>query len=128
MMLSASYIHDVHERPDIARMKRVYKLYRNGLFRTCHYDEAIKLLQTGEWFDKTNYLPKEEVLDYGQSTTRERICSDQSKTSSEREEPRHEQHQPDLSNSSGKEHAGQTNGPRSSGSEVKKRGRPKVVK
>jgi len=127
MMLSHSYLHDTHERPDIARMKRTYKLYCGGLFKTCRYDEALILLQTGKWFDKTNYLPNEEVLNYEKS--RQRICSNQSETSSEREEPGHQQHQPNLShNCAGTEDAREGNGTGSTRSEVKKRGRPKVVK
>ncbi len=127
MMLSHSYVHDTHERPDIARLKRTYKLYCNGLFKTCRYDEALILLKTGKWFDKTNYLPNEEVLTY--EKPRQRICSDQSKTTSEREEPRHEQHQPNIQNNcSGTEDAREGNGVRPSNGEVKKRGRPKVVK
>lgn len=127
MMLSHSYTHDTHERSDIARLKRVYKLYRNGLFKTCRYDEALTLLQTGKWFDKTNYLPNEEVLTY--EKPRQRICSGQPETTSERQEPRHEQHQPNISmHSTRKEDAREGNGTGSTNGEVKKRGRPKVVK
>lgn len=83
---------------------------------------------TGKWFDKTNYLPNEEVLTY-EEPKRKRICSDQPETSSEREEPRHEQHQPNLShNFSREEDAREGNGARSTNGEVKKRGRPKSIK
>lgn len=127
MMLLHSYTHDTHERADIARLKRTYKLYCGGLFKTCRYDEAIILLQTGKWFDKTNYLPNEEVLTY--EKPRQRICSDQSETTSEREEPRHQQYQPNLSNNcSRKEDAREGDGIGSADGKVKKRGRPKAVK
>lgn len=128
MMLLHSYSYNTHERADIARLKRIYKLYSNGLFKTCNYNEAIKLLMTGKWFDKTNYLPNEEVLTY-EEPKRKRICSDQPETSSEWEEPRHEQHQPNLShNFSREEDAREGNGARSTNGEVKKRGRPKSIK
>jgi hypothetical protein len=127
MMLLHSYLHDTHERPDIARLKRVYKLYCGGLFKTCRYGEAIILLQTGKWFDKTNYLPNEEVLTY--EKPRQWICSGQSEETSEREEPGHQQHNPNIQkHCTGKESGIEGNGVRSTRSEVKKRGRPKVVK
>ncbi len=127
MMLHSYYSFNSNERADIARLRRTYKLYRDGLFKTCHYDEAIKLLITGKWFDKTNYLPNEEELKYEQQ--RQRLCSHQSEASSEREESGHEQHQPYISqHTSRAENAREGNGLRSSGSEVRKRGRPKVNK
>jgi hypothetical protein len=127
MMLHSHYLFDTNERADIARLKRVYKLYCGGLFKTCSYNDAIILLKTGKWFDKTNYLPNEEVLTY--EKPRQRICSNQPETSSEREEPRYEQHNPDFSmHSTREENAREGNGTRSPRSEVKKRGRPKVVK
>lgn len=130
MMLLHSYSHNTHERADIARLKRTYKLYSNGLFKTCHYDEAIKLLKTGKWFDKTNYLPNEEVLNYEQQEPRrQRLCSDQSQTACEWQEPGHEQYQSDIPlHSSREENAGEGNGFRSPRSEVRKRGRPKAIK
>lgn len=131
MMLLHSYAYNTHERADIARLKRTYRLYGNGMFRTCGYDEAIKLLITGKWFDRTSYLPNEEVLNYGKhkESRRQRICSDQSEASGEREEPRHQQHQPNLShNFPREENAREGNGSRSPRSEVRKRGRPKAGK
>ncbi len=127
MMLLHSYSYNTHERADIARLKRTYKLYSSGMFKTCGYEEAIKLLITGKWFDKTNYLPNEEELKYEQS--RQRFCSNQSEASSERQESGHQQHYPDISvHSAREEDAGKGNGVRTSGSEVRKRGRPKVSK
>lgn len=126
MMMCSQYLFDPTERADIARLRRVYKLYCNGLFKTCHYDEAVKLLITGKWFDKTTYLPNEEVLTY--EKPRQRICSDQSKTSSERQESGHQQYQPNTQNNCGEELPAWHDGSRSAGSEVKKRGRPKVIK
>lgn len=128
MMLLHNYSHDTHERADIARLRRIYKLYSNGLFKTCHYDEAIKLLKTGKWFDKTIYQKNEEVLTYEQST-RQRLCSNQPETSSERKESGHEQHQSHLEmHSAREEDAREGNGSRSSNGEVRKRGRPKANK
>ncbi len=125
MMMHSNY-YDTHERADIARLSKTYKLYRNGLFRTCRYAEAIQLLQTGEWFDKTLYSPKEEVLNYEQS--RQRFCSGRSETSSEREESRHQQCDSNLANNAGEESSRQGDGSRSTNGEIKKRGRPKAVK
>lgn len=127
MMLLHSYSHNTHERADIARLKRTYKLYSNGLFKTCNYDEAIKLLTSGKWFDKTNYLPNEEVLKYEKyEESRQRICSNQPEASSEREKSRHEQHQPHIAMHSARtEDAREGNGARTSNGEVRKRGRPK---
>jgi hypothetical protein len=131
MMLLNSYLYDTHERADIARLKRVYTLYCGGLFKTCRYDQALILLKTGKWFDKTNYLPNEEVLNYErpEELGRQRICSNQSEASMQRHQPKHQQHQPNLShNWAGKEDAREGNGTRSTNGEVRKRGRPKVIK
>lgn len=131
MMLLHSYSHNTHERADIARLKRTYKLYSNGLFKTCHYDEALKLLKTGKWFDKTNYLPNEEVLKYEEheESRRQRLCSDQSQASCEREESGHQQYKSDIPlHRAREENAGERDGLRSTRSEVRKRGRPKAIK
>lgn len=127
MIATAPYFYNPNERADIARLKRVYKLYRDGLFRTCNYDAAITLLKTGKWFDKTNYLPNEEVLTYEKEHDKwnDRI---QSTSTSEWEEPRHEQCNPNQDHYAGKELSVKTNGSGSTRSEVKKRGRPKAVK
>lgn len=128
MMLLHSYTYDLHERADIARLKRTYTLYSNGMFRTCGYDEAIRLLITGKWFDKTAYKQNEEVLTY-EEPKRKRICSNEPEASSIWEESRHEQHQPNGEmHCSGTEDAREGNGDGSPRSEVKKRGRPKAVK
>lgn len=126
MMWASSYLHDLTERADIARLRRIYKLYCGGLFKTCNYEQALILLKTGKWFDKTNYLPNEEVLP--NEHQRQRDDSIQSKTSSEWQESRHQQYQSNAENYPGKESSMQGNGNGSPRSEIKKRGRPKVVK
>jgi hypothetical protein len=104
----------------------VYTLYRRGMTTTLKSrQEAIALLKTGEWFDRTTYETKEEVIQHEEISK----CSG-SKTcaSSEREEPGHEQHQSDPCDSSGKElDTKALRSGSSSGVLVKKRGRPKRV-
>lgn len=126
MMLLHSNYYNTNERADIARLSRIYKLYRKGLFKTCRYDEAIRLLKTGEWFDKTNYLPKEEVLSYEEP--RQRLCSHQSEASSERQEPGHQQYQPNHESDAGEKYLRQENGSRPTNGEVRKRGRARGIK
>lgn len=127
MSLLNSYTHNPHKRTDFVRLTKVYKLYKDGLFKTCNFEEATKLFKTGKWFDKTDYLPNEEVLKHENPT--QPICGKQSETSSEWQEPRHQQHQSDLSyDCSREENTSSRNGIGTQRSEVRKRGRPKSTK
>lgn len=131
MMLLHSYSYNTHERADIACLKRTYKLYSNGMFRTCGHHEAIKLLKTGKWFDKTIYKKNEEVLKYEkhEELGRQRLCSDQSQASCERQESGHQQYKSDLPlYGAREENAREGNGNGAPGSEIRKRGRPKAIK
>jgi hypothetical protein len=129
---------------------KTYVMFRNGLYKTCGRGKALELLREG-WHDLTQYKPKQEVLSNGictklqvegrQSDARStwqtspnnyssegqhetvRCGSD---TSSEREEPRHQQHQPNTCDQGRTGRSGAPVRPGQTHSEViRKRGRPK---
>lgn len=132
---------------------RTYIMFRNGLYKTCGRDKAIALLKDG-WHDRTQYKPKEEVLQNGILLTEleaqgrridsrptwqasknngpterqhEEMCGG-SNSSSQRQEPGHQQHQPNSGDESGKEPSRSSIRPgQACGQVIKKRGRPKKV-
>ena len=108
----------------LACFARSYVLCRGGLLKTCGHDEAITLLKTGKWYDITQYELNEEVLTYEKQND-----SSQPSTSSEWQEPKHEQRECVTEHGERKELDSTTSGSRSTNSEVKKkRGRPKAIK
>lgn len=126
---------------------KIYTMFKHGLYKTCGHSKALELLKNG-WGDQTKYNPNEEVLhyeiqeqqrlrtwdaweanqnDHSSERQHEEVGS-RSESRSEREESRHEQHQPDLCNDGGKEHLLQTvRSGQKCGEVIRKRGRPKRV-
>lgn len=124
MGFSESTMHS-SQYGNIAVLPRTYVLHRNGLLKTCAYDEAIALLRTGKWYDITQYNLNEEVLTYERHSESN---STEPEASSEREESRHEQRECITEHGDRKKLNPKTNGSRAQHSQVKKRGRPKAVK
>lgn len=69
--------HELRPSPD-REYTTYFKLYslfsvESRSYKTCARTEALKLLSTGKWFDKTVYTPFEiennEVLNYGNEQT-----------------------------------------------------------
>lgn len=127
-------------------------MFRNGLYKTCGRGKALELLREG-WHDRTQYKPKEEVLNNVLLCTElevkgrqpnswptreasqnndpserqhEALCSG-SDQGSEREEPGHQQHKPNSRDQGGKGRSCETVRSGQAHSEVRKRGRPKRV-
>jgi hypothetical protein len=130
---------------------KTYVMFRNGLYKTCGRGKALELLRDG-WHDRTQYKPKQEVLNnvllcteleatgrqpnswstrktsenYDSSERQHETMCGGSDSSSERKEPGHKQHQSDTCNSGGTELTRETLRSGTSHSQViKKRGRPK---
>jgi len=124
-MINFSDYHSMYakDKGGVALMPRSYTMHRNGLLKTCYYDEAVALLRSGKWFDLTQYELNEEVLTYERQND-----SVESQASSEREEPGHEQRECAPKHGERKKLNSKANGSRASNSQVRKRGRPKAVK
>ena len=126
---------------------KTYTLFKSVLYKKCGRAKAIELLTNG-WHDHTQYKPNEEVLNHGKFEIRRlnerptwKTNQDYSSTQrqheesssgsiacSERKEPEHEQHQPNICNDAGEKHLLQTvRAGQERGEVTRKRGRPKRV-